>query len=51
MYPAKFRNTGITFYSESKFYNDIGDVFVAPFPRHLMFNDRLRNVDVDISYP
>ena len=46
---SKFRNAGITFYSQEKFYTNIKNVYMVLCPRHLLFKERLRNINVDIS--
>ena len=46
---SKFRNSGITFYSQEKFYKNITDSYVVLAPRHPLFKERFRNVNVDIS--
>ena len=33
----KFRDAGVDFYSETKFYDYISDVYIAPCPRHPLF--------------
>ena len=46
---SKFRNAGINFYLRQKLYKNIKDVYVLPCPWHLLFNERFRNVNVNIS--
>ena len=45
----KFRDAGVDFYSETKLYQDIKDVYVGPCPQHPLFKERFRNTNVDLS--
>ena len=45
----KFSEAGVGFYTEQKFYPQIKEVLAAPCPRHPMFKDRFRNIQVDTT--
>ena len=46
----KLREAGAGFYTETKFYPEIKDVFVVPCERHPMFKERFSNTRIEMSY-
>ena len=46
---SQFRESGTTFYSQNKFYENIKDVFVVPCPRHPLFKERFLKANVETS--
>ena len=45
----KLREAGAGFYTETKFYPEIKDVFVVPCERHPMFKERFSNTRTEMS--
>ena len=45
----KFRDAGVNFYSEAKFYQDFKDLYIALCFKHPMFMDRFQNVSMSMS--
>ena len=44
----KLRETGTTFYYESKLYDYIEDILVSSCPTHPMFKERFLNIIIDM---